>query len=492
MRFPLGRSARRPLTAIVLVTAAAILVTTPALAASERADDRALTVTQAAPQSPTGRGTPPDDPGRGMVWSGLSAGQAGCEHEFAVVGVAVPMCSHGPDPADAGIDVRRRPTTTELAGTVTDGTAATAGAVPCYGDGSTGPRIQAVYAHAADVPSRYSDVVDLIAGWAGGVDGIFRDSAAETGGTRHVRWVTDASCRLSVLDVQLSSNGDDNYSAMVNELQSVGLNRRDRHYVVWADAIVYCGIGGFISDDRAGSNNANNGGPAYARVDSGCWGKSNAVEAHELMHTLGGVQYSAPHSSGGGHCVDDYDRMCYADSSQVTVTYGCASAHERLFDCGHDDYFHTAPPSGSYLAGHWNAADSTFLERVDPTTSGTTATTSSTTSTTSSTTSTTAPPPPPSSTSVTESWSGSLGRKNLSRSYTVTTGAGSASLSLRFSQASTLTLTVRASDGTLVSQTQGPSVLGLAPTLAAGSYQVTVTTSGPSAKFTLTVTHPPA
>ena len=35
--------------------------------------------------------------------------------------------------------------------------------------------------------------------------------------------------------------------------------------------------------------------------------------------------------------------------------------HERLFDCNHDDYFHTDPPAGNYLDTHWNTADSQYL-----------------------------------------------------------------------------------------------------------------------------------
>jgi len=305
----------------------------------------------AAPSSP-GQGTPAEDRGRGLVYAGLAHGTAACPHALEVVGVSVPTCSDGPDDAPEGVNVEERPTTQQLAGTVSDGSTSTGGAVPCYGDGVTGSRMQAVYAHAADVPSRYADVVSMIGQWAGAADKVYRDSAAETGGIRHLRWVTDASCNLSVLNVQLSNNGDDDLSSTINELQSLGLNKANRHYMVWTDAGVYCGIGTFVDDDTAGARNGNNSGPAYARVDSGCWGKSNPVEAHEILHGLGAVQYSAPHSSGGGHCTDEYDRMCYADSSSVTLTYVCPSSHERLFDCNHDDYFSTSPPAASYLATH--------------------------------------------------------------------------------------------------------------------------------------------
>jgi hypothetical protein len=55
--------------------------------------------------------------------------------------------------------------------------------------------------------------------------------------------------------------------------------------------------------------------------------------------------------------------MCYNDGSGVPVRPDvCPAAHEPYFDCNKDDYFHTNPPAGSYLATRWNPARSSFLD----------------------------------------------------------------------------------------------------------------------------------
>jgi hypothetical protein len=163
----------------------------------------------------------------------------------------------------------------------------------------------------------------------------------------------------------VSNTGDDNFDNSITELENRGFNRTDRIYLMFVDttAAGICGIGTLWNDDQASGANRNNRGPSYARIDAGCWG--GAVAAHELMHNLGGVQNSAPHASGGFHCVDEYDRMCYSDEpNHPTMRIVCAApAHDLRFDCGHDDYFHTAPAGGSYLATHWNTANQVFLIR---------------------------------------------------------------------------------------------------------------------------------
>jgi hypothetical protein len=205
-------------------------------------------------------------------------------------------------------------------------------------------------------------------------------SAWETGGSRAVRFVTDPSCQLVVDHVVLSPAADDDFGTTISELRAKGYVATDRKYMVWMDAAVVCGIAQFYADDHDGPSNLSNGSPLVQgeveRTDTGCWGlggTNTPVEAHELLHTLGSVQNSAPHStsrfpqSPGAHCTDDRDTMCYADGPGVIVDIVCTDPfHERRLDCGHDDYFSTAPTPGSYLDTHWNSADNSFLGKVQP------------------------------------------------------------------------------------------------------------------------------
>lgn len=288
------------------------------------------------------------------------------------------VCTHGSDPAPEGIDARRpweppRPGQSSVPPSQPLTAAAAPAPVPCYGDGTSGNRVQALYAYPADKPDRYGQVVTSIRQWAADADAVFAESAAATGGTRRIRFVTDASCALTVERVPLTQAGDDTFDNTIAELVAAGYTRTDRKYLVWVDSTVLCGIAAYYPDDRAGQDNANNGNPSIrgtiARVDSGCWGlggRGESVEAHELMHMLGAVEPTAPHATLFGHCTDDADRMCYADGSPQPIHDVCPAADEALFDCGHDDYFNTEPPSGSYLATHWNAARSSFLAAEDP------------------------------------------------------------------------------------------------------------------------------
>lgn len=308
-------------------------------------------------------------------------GEAPEEHCQAVRDGAV-LCAHA-DAPPPGVDVRRLPSTRELqqrpgaaatavtaaqtTGVPTPAQYAAGSTVPCDGDGTSGSRVQAMYVVAADRPNRFAALQASIQTWAAGVEDVVNRSAAQTGGVRHVRYVTgpasSGACTPTVLNVTVPAGGNASFSSTIAAVQGLGHTDPNRKYLMWVDAASLCGIASMYLDDRAGQDNANNGRYAqYARVDSGCWGHPNSVEAHELVHNLGGVQRSAPNSTAAGHCTDDADRMCYSDGAGVTMRPVCPPANEALLDCRNDDYFLAAvPPLNSYLATHWNTADSRFL-----------------------------------------------------------------------------------------------------------------------------------
>lgn len=283
-------------------------------------------------------------------------------------------CTHGGDPAPAGADISKRSAplarvshTPKLASArvpAVNAAAAVTTSVVCDGDGTTGNRVQVIYVHARGGTDRYAQYLESFRGWASGADDIYNASAQETGGTRHIRYVTTGSgtCTPDVINAAVDPGNIADLGRMENELRSQGFNRTDRKYLTYVEATTYCGIGGFAGDDRKIATNRSNYGPSYARVDSGCW-KYADVAAHEMGHNFGAVSNSAPNTSRSAHCVDEWDVMCYSDEPfHPAMIIKCADrAHDLRLDCNHDDYYSTAPAAGSYLATHWNVADNVFL-----------------------------------------------------------------------------------------------------------------------------------
>ncbi|WP_412538868.1 discoidin domain-containing protein [Longispora sp. K20-0274] len=294
---------------------------------------------------------PADQPGKGLVYRDLLPGSAACAglYRLRMTGA----CTHGPDAPPPGLDATRpvAPATTNTLA---------AAAAPCVGDGVSGNRVQVLYVHGPNT-DRYNQYKASFLQWTQDMDTIYNESAKETGGTRHLRFVHDAACQPVIANVAISSAAVSSFDGTINALKGLGYTRTDRKYALWVDSTVYCGIGEFTGDDRKTAANQSNFGPMFARSDSGCW--DGHTMAHEIGHNLGAVSYSAPNSSGGAHCTDEYDVMCYSDSPNYPpMRYVCNDrAHEMRFDCNHNDYFHTSPPAGSYLATHWNVADSVFL-----------------------------------------------------------------------------------------------------------------------------------
>lgn len=219
----------------------------------------------------------------------------------------------------------------------------------CIGDGVTGYRVQLFYA--------YTDTNDLndqratILSAAGEADRYLFAGAG-----KHYRWLC-AGGQPTVTAIKVA---DYSLGAFINAALAAGYNSFDRVYTAMSNS-GGGGTGTVEHDDSPGQQNANNTGPAYSITRGFSWW----ILMHELGHNLGAVQLSAPHSTGAWHAYDASDVMTYNDGGPYFQNGGqiennCSSS-ENMWDCQDNDYSSPAPPSGNYLATHWNLRDSNFL-----------------------------------------------------------------------------------------------------------------------------------
>ncbi len=274
----------------------------------------------------------------------------------------------------------------------------------CYGDGQSGARVQMIYGYVAGQRNRASIVVPRIrTAMAPRMQAVIK--AASGGKDLGIRFAFERGCRtLSVPVVAFPAGtvqgargevADVQFGKMVSHLQKLGFTRTDRKYQViwdWHNSAGVCGLGELIPDfDQPTAINVHNGVPTVgARTDvpsavgasnvvpvprysavwknvfgprgPGCWESDQSgagVQVHELMHTLGAVQLSAPHSDGAGHCTDTPSVLC-ASTSRPSVP-ACAVQKVQVLDCGQDDYWNPAPAQGSYLSHSGNIATSQFF-----------------------------------------------------------------------------------------------------------------------------------
>lgn len=279
-----------------------------------------------------------------------------------------PNCTH--------VDVLPKALTDSASATYSRPTTEVAPSLYCSGSGSDGSRVQVVYAYASDGQNRINDVKSrFITPYVAAADEMFRTSAAQTGGYRQVRWLTNSSCELDVQVLQLPVTYAQ-YIAMDNNQVGLMFNRIyggtnwdaqapvNRRYAIFSDV-----EGGIFNNVRGGF--AWGGAYAVVKADE----PFPTPLQHELMHAMGttlqtgAVGPSAPHTTLGGHCTDGLDIMCYADFGDNARYYTPTVCSIAYYDCNHDDYFYAGtPPAGSFLATQpsFNTANSPFLATSPP------------------------------------------------------------------------------------------------------------------------------
>jgi hypothetical protein len=214
---------------------------------------------------------------------------------------------------------------------------------------------QVIYARPAGTRSHYRSSVGEIRSAVRRMDAVLNAESIESGGTSaDYRVVCDGSGAISV--GRMTSSGS-SLAAIASAARSSGYGSTAVDYLIFFDGTNgdACGTASLLRDERPVMTNASNSGGGYAIVYDGCW--DNETPMHEVGHTMGAVQYGAPHSTGtGGHCFQENDVMCYSpdggDLNQFGPSFDCPG--RQRFDCGFDDYFDAAPEPGEYLATHWN------------------------------------------------------------------------------------------------------------------------------------------
>lgn len=209
---------------------------------------------------------------------------------------------------------------------------------------------------------------------------------------QHLRMYCEDGRKVSVTSVAVAAIGSDAVftfgDAITSVTDQVGLGLGDVDhdtrrftYVLFVDNVTCCygpaGQGTIYYDDHPDPaqnlNNLTATGPRFAMVEIGGSTFTGAyVFLHEVGHTIGAVQHAAPRASRAGHCFTSADVMCYADGGPYFDEGGSMIAvcspmpdGQYAFDCEGGDYYEVDPGGSSYLATHWNTADSGWFTPPD-------------------------------------------------------------------------------------------------------------------------------
>ncbi len=309
----------------------------------------------------------------GMTSSGRPEGP--CAGLQRLPGAGAAACTHGVDRLPAG-DAAHAAYSVSRPGF---GEVTTPPGIPCY---TRGPFVHVYYAYRQGSANHILARAPYIREAVAMADLIYQTSAARVGATRHVRWLTK-DCHLVVTPfaTRFPTFALSQIRAQLQAQHRIGRREKGLVFVDGGRSFGCFGIGELQPDNRASTRNRNNSATMIAAVDRGCTSSvsfsqegGGQVAAHELGHTLGAVQPDAPHSNHNGHCVDEWDVMCYDDGSHRKLIYRCGAKAagqgnplDRLLDCNLDTYFNPKPARRSYLATHWNIATSSWLSSAAPT-----------------------------------------------------------------------------------------------------------------------------
>lgn len=222
-------------------------------------------------------------------------------------------------------------------------------------------RFHGIYAYPADALSRFRALAGLLQ-----ADAFQASALLELAYGRGIRLDMGTSCGAQYLDISsvrlplttaqlqgVSGSPELLSTAVEQGVQAAGFDllgendnsavaaARTKNYMLWLDGPApagFCGLAPVFRDERRepGRNWNDFGGKlaiVFRKGDGFC--ASNALR-HEVGHTLGALQPSAPSAFDGAHCNDAYeDTMCYSIAPPV----GNGEFNALYFDYGNNDYW---------------------------------------------------------------------------------------------------------------------------------------------------------
>lgn len=264
----------------------------------------------------------------------------------------------------------------------------------CYGSGKDGRRIVVIASGTHEQPITSFDIA-RIKNVVGQMEStlIWNSYLQNPDKVMHWRFYQGGNCEPEIITATQDANYYNELSvatfsqlkqdwgiigaANTAKQQAVGENLLPHFLVFTRSGANACGQsdfnwGGVTNDQETFSF-------VYGMTPSGntgsqCW--NGWIAQHEIMHSMGAVDITAPHATVGAHCTDEWDIMCYDDGAGVVINCptvnGSTVLADYVMDCNADDYFSVKPDADSvfnpppwWLGGttltRYNTAKSGFM-----------------------------------------------------------------------------------------------------------------------------------
>ena len=169
---------------------------------------------------------------------------------------------------------------------------------------------------------------------------------AETGGSRHVRFVTTPDCPVEVAEVEVPAGALDTFSATISALRTLGFNRTDRKYMIFGES--QCLLRNrHVRRRRPGRRGQPQQRRPVVRPQRQRLLDRRRRRARAGAQPRRGQQQRAATPAGRALRRRVRRHVLQGHRHGTVTRVVCADrAQDQRLDCNHDDYYHTNPSAG--------------------------------------------------------------------------------------------------------------------------------------------------